>query len=405
MKKLIVGLVAVLVLFGAFMMWNQKNMPAPAAAAPAASAAPAEPTPTPEIKGLDYDAIRALHGEDETAVSFEGESLDWGFWADFLRTNGVQYEDYFRQMAAYYGMAADWNGSVGDGSGKTYAQNLLSETNDTLGSFMAIHAYAKEKGVALDEEAQKALEPEQMALDICGEGATLEKLAETLEQGSHMTIDGFRYYSESVGLYSALYKELYGEGGEKMSEEEIVKALEELGYLSASHILFMTIDPMTGKELEEAEIAKKLEQAETLVAELRAIKDSEELVKRFSELKEQYCEDTGKTAYPDGYTFTPGTMVQEFEDTVKAQESFEISDPVKTSYGYHIIMRLPLSGESLLFSVQGNPTTARSTVSQDALAKELDDYFVGHEMTYMEGLEDLDLTQYIKETEESLNNN
>jgi len=405
MKKLIVGLVAVLVLFGAFMMWNQKNMPAPAAAAPAASAAPAEPTPTPEIKGLDYDAIRALHGEDETAVSFEGESLDWGFWADFLRTNGVQYEDYFRQMAAYYGMAADWNGSVGDGSGKTYAQNLLSETNDTLGSFMAIHAYAKEKGVALDEEAQKALEPEQMALDICGEGATLEKLAETLEQGSHMTIDGFRYYSESVGLYSALYKELYGEGGEKMSEEEIVKALEELGYLSASHILFMTIDPMTGKELEEAEIAKKLEQAETLVAELRAIKDSEELVKRFSELKEQYCEDTGKTTYPDGYTFTPGTMVQEFEDTVKAQESFEISDPVKTSYGYHIIMRLPLSGESLLFSVQGNPTTARSTVSQDALAKELDDYFVGHEMTYMEGLEDLDLTQYIKETEESLNNN
>ena len=26
-----------------------------------------------------------------------------------------------------------------------------------------------------------------------------------------MTIDGFRYYSEAIGLYSALYEKLYGE--------------------------------------------------------------------------------------------------------------------------------------------------------------------------------------------------
>ena len=127
MKKLIVGLVAVLLLFGAFTAVNQKNMPAaasPVTPAPSAAVTPdATPAP-PAVKGLDYAAIRALHGADETAITLEGETLDWGFYADFLRTNGVQYEDYFKQMAAYYGIAADWNGSVGDGSGRTYAQSL-----------------------------------------------------------------------------------------------------------------------------------------------------------------------------------------------------------------------------------------------------------------------------------------
>jgi len=396
MKKLIVSLVAILAVFGVFMSVNQKNMPMPSATAAAPAEETASPAPTPEVKGLDYDAIRALHGEEETAITLEDETLDWGFYADFLRTNGMQYEDYFRQMAAYYGVAADWKGSIGDGQGTTYAQDLLRENNDTLGSFMAIHAIAKENGVSLTDEEKKALEPEQMAVDICGEGATIEKLAETLEQGSHMTIEGFQYYSESLGLYSALYEKIYGINGEKLSEEEVIKALEDEGYLSCGHILFMTIDPMTGKELSEEEVAAKLEQAQKLVEELRAIKDPEELKKRFAELKEQYCEDTGKTAYPDGYTFTPGTMVQEFEAATKALGSYEISDPVKTSYGYHVIMRLPLSGDSQIMSAQGTPTTARSIVSENAITKLLDDYYAEHPASYMEGLEKLDLTQFIQ---------
>ena len=396
MKKLIISLVAILAVFGVFMSVNQKNMPLPSATAAAPTEETASPAPTPEVKGLDYEAIRALHGEDETAITLEDETLDWGFYADFLRTNGMQYEDYFRQMAAYYGVAADWKGSIGDGQGTTYAQDLLRENNDTLGSFMAIHAIARENGVALTDEEKKALEPEQMAVDICGEGATIEQLAETLEQGSHMTIEGFQYYSESLGLYSALFEKIYGINGEKLSEEEVIKALEDEGYLSCGHILFMTIDPMTGKELSEEEVAAKLEQAQKLVEELRAIKDPEELKKRFAELKEQYCEDTGKTAYPDGYTFTPGTMVQEFEAATKALGSYEISDPVKTSYGYHVIMRLPLSADSQISSVQGTPMTARSIVAENAITKLLDDYYAEHPASYMEGLEELDLTRFIQ---------
>ena len=403
MKKLIFGLVAVMLLFGAAITFshngNSLTVPAAVAASPEAAAvtpdATPAPTATPEVHSLDYEAIRALYPADTAAITLEDEVMDWDLYADWLRTNGMQYEEYFKQMAAYYGVAADWTGSMGDGTGANYAKGLLNETNETLASFMAIKALAKEKGISLDEEALKSLEPETMAHQILGEDATVEQLAEELENTSHLSVRAFQFYSEALDLYTRLAEEIYGAQGEKLSEADIVKALEDQGYISAHHILFMTIDPMTGKELEADVVADKLKQANEIVEELRAIQDQEELLKRFRELKDQYCEDTGKTAYPDGYTFTPGTMVSVFEDTVNALKDFEVSEPVQSSYGYHIIMRLPLTGDSLLFSPQGTPQTARVSVAQEKITHDLDDYYAAHPPVYAEGLEDLDLTQYI----------
>ncbi len=396
MKKFIIGIVAVLLVFGIFMVWSQNNGKTPAVPAPAAVSEAAAETPAPEVHGLDYEAIRALYPEDYTAITLEDEKIDWGFYADFLRATGLQYEEYFAQMAAYYGVAAEWTGSIGDGSGMTYAEGMRQETNDTLASFMAIRAFAKEKNVELDAETLEKLTPEHMAADYCGEGATVEDLAAELESGSHLTVDGLRYYSESVALYSALFQELYGAEGEKLTDEEVIAALEEEGYLSAGHILFMTIDPSTGKELEESVIAEKLKKAEAVVEELRAIKDPDEMLERFAALKEQYCEDTGKQTYPDGYTFTTGTMVKEFEETVKALGEYEISDPVKTSYGYHVIVRLPLRSDSTLMNGQSSPVTARQSVAQNGITKALDTWFEAHPATYAEGLEALDLTKFVK---------
>ncbi len=407
MKKLILVLVAVLVLFGAYMSWNQIHktpsvnedvqapdaMPADAAPAPAEAAAPADPA---EIRTMDFDAMRELYPADTTAVTVAGESLNWGVYRDWLRMQGLQIEDYFRQMAAYYGMSADWEGSVGDGTGMTYAQYLQQETNESLSSFLAIRAFAKENGVALDDEQRASLEPEAMAAEIVGEGATVEQLAEKLESESHMTVDAFRYYSESVMLFRNCHDALYGEGGEKVDAADVVKYLEDEGYLSAGHILFMTIDPNTGDKLDAETVAAKKQQAEEIVAELRAIEDREELAKRFLELKEQYCEDGGKTAYPDGYTFTPGTMVAAFEEAVRSLEDYGVSDPVESTYGYHVILRLPLDADSLLFSAQGTPSTARSQMAQEDLSEKLDAFYTANPPAYAEGLEALDLTQYLR---------
>ena len=59
-------------------------------------------------------------------------------------------------------------------------------------------------------------------------------------------------------------------------------------------------------------------------------------------------EDEGLATNPDGYTFLPGEMVEEFEDAVSSLKVGEI-DPeiVETSYGYHLIMRIEPDMESI----------------------------------------------------------
>lgn len=86
--------------------------------------------------------------------------------------------------------------------------------------------------------------------------------------------------------------------------------------------------------------AEALAKAESLLAEIRAATDTEA---KFDELMNQHSEDgrdaDGNLGAPDGYTATPGQMVAEFETTAFATGIGEVSDVVKSSYGYHIILR------------------------------------------------------------------
>jgi len=45
---------------------------------------------------------------------------------------------------------------------------------------------------------------------------------------------------------------------------------------------------------------------------------------------------------PDGYVFTKGEMVEAFESESFNLKEGAISKPVKSEFGYHIILRLPL---------------------------------------------------------------
>ncbi len=53
-------------------------------------------------------------------------------------------------------------------------------------------------------------------------------------------------------------------------------------------------------------------------------------------------QDTGMLTNPEGYVFTKGEMVAEFEEATFAAAIGEITKPVKSEFGYHVIQRLPL---------------------------------------------------------------
>ncbi|MBQ7900625.1 MAG: peptidylprolyl isomerase, partial [Clostridia bacterium] len=60
----------------------------------------------------------------------------------------------------------------------------------------------------------------------------------------------------------------------------------------------------------------------------------------FNSLVEQYGEDPGMASQPEGYLFTKGQMVEEFETAAYALKVGAVSGIVESSYGYHIIKRV-----------------------------------------------------------------
>ena len=402
MKRFVVIVLAVLLIFGivaSIVSSTQKTpQPTPAPTDAAAPAPDAQPETTAEpvvIRSLDEDAIRALRAPDEIVLSLDGETVSWDEYCQWLFSTGRQIEDYFRQMASFYGLAADWEGSVGDGSGMTYAQYAVHETNENLSNILAYRRFAAGEQISLSEEQQAQLTDEALAKALLGENATVEQLTAELEKEG-FGIETFRRIRETNLQLDAFFDDTYGENGAKVTDDEAVAYLEEKGYVSAGHILLMTIDPNTGDKLEEAAVAEKKLKAGEIADELRAIADPEQRERRFLELKAELCEDGGKIAYPNGYTYTAGTMVKEFENAVNALEPFEVSDPVESAYGYHVIMRLPLRADSLLYSAQGTPVTARQETAVAGMNDRLAAFIEANPVAFAEGIEDFDLVKYLK---------
>ena len=82
----------------------------------------------------------------------------------------------------------------------------------------------------------------------------------------------------------------------------------------------------------------------------------------------QYSEDTGLEANPDGYVFTSGQMVEPFEEGTRALDYGQISDIVESDYGFHIILRLdPAEVELIRSDWALNQLSQQSTPYRDAL--------------------------------------
>ena len=187
----------------------------------------------------------------------------------------------------------------------------------------------------------------------------------------------------------------YGiKNGEKLSAAALQHYIEDKEYLRCNHILFLTMDMDSFESLDEETIAAKKSRAEEIAAELQAIENREELLARFAELKAELDEDSGKLYYPEGYLFTPGRMVEAFEETTKALKLYEVSAPVLSEYGYHIIIRLPIDADT----VTDSGSTIGAAAASEIMAADLDEVVDALDFTLAEGREPVDLRDFLVET-------
>ena len=134
-------------------------------------------------------------------------------------------------------------------------------------------------------------------------------------------------------------------------------ASREQPYWIAKHILFST----EGMNESEAEAVQK--KAQSVLEKIQKGAD-------FDSLMKEHSEDPGLATNPDGYTFTAGQMVPEFEEATKNLDDNQVSGLVKTDYGYHIIKRV---GSGITNSFETWKEAIRQQIINDCYA----DYVAG----------------------------
>lgn len=285
-------------------------------------------------EGLCYEATGVAPDAIVASVAGNGASADLvAYWIGY----DVSYLDSYMQY--YTGSSLDWDYTLSDGTNIT--DYIKSNVYSSVKQHLVLENLANKYGVTLTEGQESAMaDSDQSYIDQYGSEEAFEE--EIAKLG--MRRETYDRVARSNYLYQNLYQ-LYNTEGSALyaSAEDLAVYAADQNYITADHILLSTKDLTTGEALTDEQKAEKKALAEEIKQKLDACEgDIDELTALFQELADQYSEDPGRETYPTGYTFTTGSMVQEFEDAAYALSEGEVSEVVESSFGYHILLRLPL---------------------------------------------------------------
>ena len=285
-------------------------------------------------EGLCYEATGVAPDAIVASLNGNGASADLiAYWIGY----DVSYLDSYMQY--YTGSSLDWDYTLSDGTNIT--DYIKSNVYSSVKQHLVLENLANKYGVTLTEGQESAMaDSDQSYIDQYGSEEAFE--AEIAKLG--MRRETYDRVARSNYLYQNLYQ-LYNTEGSALyaSDEDLAVYAADQNYITADHILLSTKDLTTGEALTDEQKAEKKALAEEIKQKLDACEgDIDELTALFQELADQYSEDPGRETYPTGYTFTTGSMVQEFEDAAYALSEGEVSEVVESSFGYHILLRLPL---------------------------------------------------------------
>ncbi|MCK9479745.1 MAG: peptidylprolyl isomerase [Firmicutes bacterium] len=279
-----------------------------------------------------------------TTVKINGKEVQ----SDNFVVDGKTYV-WIRDVAEMFGKQIEWND-------ETNTANIVNEITKVVATVddIQITNLDLKTTSALNSNGEISAESIQIALDFEIDNAVIlnraEKsglgLSEDLKEYAADQIAQFKeYYGDeadsilaSYNLTDESYMKMieknmitdnfyaYSKENKAFTEQEISDKYDEMAEsfitVTAKHILIGTQDKTDDE-------AKK--QAEKIKAELKT-------VDMFDELMAEYSDDTGSKDDAEGMTFGKGQMVQEFETAAFTQEIGVIGEPVKTQYGYHIIL-------------------------------------------------------------------
>ena len=296
------------------------------------------------------DAASKKYDGSAVVATVNGREVTWKLCYYLIGSLTSQFINYTMAIP-------DFSTDVGDG---TTLQDALRETLEARMKYYTVPLIeAEARGLTETVNA----EVEAQWQNVVEQYGSVDALMEAIES-AYLDEPTYRTLLSSNAAFNAIMENSYGLNGEKLSDEDVLAWANDNDYLRCKHILFLTEND-DGTDMTDEEKAEIRKEAEAALEELRALEsDREALLARFDELMAD-ADDPGMTTFPDGYTFTSGQMVQEFEDGTRALEDYALSDIVESSYGCHIILRLPLDPEGKTLS-QDSGTGDYMTLRADA---------------------------------------
>ncbi len=294
------------------------------------------------VAGVAFFTANFDFNKSKPGITVDGELVEEPGTILTIGSEKISFEDYrhyYMQNMYYTEMMYDDEGYWADDPDGSKAVELKGSTDDALTQQVAWLQIAKDNNITLSKEEKADIKK------------TMESQKEELGGDFKKNLEGMFFVDEAQYLAITERQTLvqkaqeeYTETVRKANEDRIVDET----IVSAKHILIpldgatdATGAPaeQTDEEVAAAEEAA-LETAQQLVDQLQAASGDEQLT-LFDELREEHDTDTGQ---PDeGYTFGEGTMVDEFYDAALKLDEGEISQPVKSDFGYHIILKLPVN--------------------------------------------------------------
>lgn len=337
-------------------------------------------------------------GSEDTVLSVNGCEVSWDDFMYFLGYAANTLASYYQNST---GSGVDWDGVCMYDKSVTNAEWCVNEAlymsaqcAVVLSKAKELNAYPTDDQLAEIDEAIASYK-ENFAESDDPDAAFAEAL-----RTQNFTMESFKKINEMNIALSNVFAAMYGENGENLDSERFDKYVSENGYMTSAHILFKnseTNDDGEETKLSDEAYAEKKAQADGIVEELRAISDDTKRAERFFELMNELSEDQGKINFPEGYCFTEGTMVQEYTDTTKALKNYEVSDPVESSYGYHVIMRLPTKSSDIDASNQYGYTLGQMAASY-AFDDDMKGWNINDYASFTASYKSIDFTQFFNDS-------
>lgn len=270
----------------------------------------------------------------------------------------VPAEELLYWLSSYADQYAAWGMTdltMDMGDGQTLGQYYLDSAVETATLYQLMEnkaeelkmGWTKENQDSYDEQLQTMKESlaQQAGLDPETQSDRVDTELVRLISYMGLSQEGFFHINQASFLYNNLMGGLYGTEGTDAPDAD---KLNEAGVFHAKHILIKA-EPVTDADgnVTDDGMAAAQAQAQALYDQLLAAEDPMTL---FDQLMTENTDDVDSSGNvnggTEGYTFGPGEMVDEFYEGTKALAEGEISQPIQSQYGYHIILRLSADNEA-----------------------------------------------------------